>query len=79
MVERKTNDPLNYLGVRASTPNNMTIQNRAPTDSDTTGTDGPFVIGDLWFSIPEQELYVFTSTSSPAPSEPKWRSFGIGL
>ena len=79
MVERKTNDPLNYLGVRASTPPNMTIEQRAPTDDDTTGPDGPFAIGDLWFSIPEQELYLFTSTSSPVGGEPKWRSFGIGL
>ncbi|KKN10540.1 hypothetical protein LCGC14_1035600 [marine sediment metagenome] len=48
MVERFTNDPLNYLGVRASTPPNTFIVPRVPVGTDTIGPDGPFILGDLW-------------------------------
>lgn len=64
MVNRKTNDPLNYLGVRASTPSNTVREQRAPTTEDTTGPDGPFILADFWLNVVNQDFYVLTNVSA---------------
>ncbi len=74
MVERNTNDPLNYLGVRASTPPNLVRENRTPLVSDTKGPDGPFVLGDLWLDPTAPQLYVLVNTASGIAD---WKSFGL--
>ncbi len=64
MVERKTNDPLNYLGVRASTPSNTVRVQRAPLTTDTSGPDGPFILGDFWLNESAQDFYVLTGVAA---------------
>ncbi len=68
MVERQTNDPLNYLGVRASTPPNLIQEKRAPQNSDLSGPDGPFVLGDFWLHTTVGQLYFFAAPQSGTPT-----------
>ncbi len=74
MVNRKTNDPLNYLGVRASTPPNMVVINRVPLTTDTTGPDGPFLLGDFWLQPFLPELYILANVNGGVAD---WRNIGI--
>ena len=71
MVERKTNDPLNYLGVRASTPPNLIEEQRAPNNDDLSGPDGPFTLGDFWLNVPVGQLYFF---AAPQQGTPTWQA-----
>lgn len=74
MVNRKTNDPLNYLGVRASNPPNMVREQRSPLTTDTTGPDGPFVLGDLWLDLVGEELYIITNSGGGVAT---WKAFSL--
>ncbi len=58
MTDRQTNDPLSYLGVRASTPSNVILANRAPLTSDTTSPSGNIRIGDVWVDESADDGYM---------------------
>ncbi|HEC66597.1 MAG TPA: hypothetical protein ENI23_15080 [bacterium] len=74
MVNRKTNDPLNYLGVRAPTPPNMVVIDRLPITTDTSGADGPFLLGDFWLQPSLPELYVLANSNGGVAD---WRAIGL--
>lgn len=59
MTERQTNDPLNYLGVRAPSPPNFVRNNREPIT-----TDNGFDLGTIWLDSTTSSLYVLVSVEA---------------
>ena len=51
------NNPLSYLGVQAENPPTVIRESRSPLTTDTSGPDGPFLLGTIWIDIPAKILY----------------------